>query len=71
MEDLQDVFAGKIPQNEPQEDVDMDPMEDDVAQVTNASPQKIGLSKPTKAITTVPVAQAQNNFVMDEDGDEF
>jgi len=38
MEDLQDVFSGKIPQNQPQEDVDMDPMEDDVAQVSNSSP---------------------------------
>jgi hypothetical protein len=47
----------------------MDPGEDVVAQVTNVSPKKIGLQKPTTAITTVPVAQ--NNFVMDEDGDEI
>lgn len=31
--------------------------------------RKLDYKKPTTAITTVPVAQ--NNFVMDEDGDEI
>jgi hypothetical protein len=68
---LSDVFAGKVPQ--PQDDVDMvadiDGQEDEVAQVANQSPSKLGLQKPSAAITTVP--KKMNNFVMDEDCDEI
>lgn len=66
--DMQDVFAGRG--GEPQEDVDMDREEDEVAQVTNVSSKKLGLQRPTASIATIP-QRAANNFVMDEDGDEI
>jgi hypothetical protein len=66
---MQDVFSGRGQQ--PQVDADMDDaVEDEVAQVTHISAKKLGLQRPTAAVATNP-QRPENNFVMDEDGDEI